>query len=166
VYGLRPPALDRLGLVGALREQVSRLRGPGKAPDGRTVAVTVDAGNDLGELPPAVELAAYRIALEAFINVWRHAHAHTCVITLNLDDVLHVDVVDDGDGLAADFEPGVGITSMRVRAMELGGTCTVTALGGGGTRVHTDLPMPVVSYPRPTTVVGGHISRWIRTDAP
>jgi two-component system NarL family sensor kinase len=166
VYGLRPPALDRLGLVGALREQVSRLRGPGKAPDGRTVAVTVEAGNDLGELPPAVELAAYRIALEAFINIWRHAHAHTCLITLSLDDVLHVDVVDDGDGLAADFEAGVGITSMRVRAMELGGTCTVTALGGGGTRVHADLPMPVVSYPRPTTAVGGHISRWIRTEAP
>jgi signal transduction histidine kinase len=167
VYDLRPPALDRLGLVGALREQVSRLRIPTNGVKQRANYVTIETFGDLGALPPAVELAAYRIALEAFVNVWRHANARSCVIRLSLDDALHVDVVDDGDGMDADVRIGVGITSMRERAIELGGTCTITAADGGGARVHADLPMPVVSYPRSNTAVrNGNISRWTRTAAP
>jgi signal transduction histidine kinase len=80
--------------------------------------------------------------------VWRHAHARSCTIRLRLDagdETLDVDVVDDGIGIAPGARPGVGITSMRERATELGGTVTVGAAAAGGTRVHALLPMPSVS---------------------
>ncbi len=78
VYELRPPALDELGLVGALREQAARLSAGG---DG--LSVTVEAP-DLPPLPAAVEVAAYRIATEALTNVSRHAGAHRCLVELTL----------------------------------------------------------------------------------
>jgi signal transduction histidine kinase len=167
VYDLRPPALDRLGVVGALREQVSRLRTPANGADARAVVVTIETVGDLGALPPAVELAAYRISLEGFVNVWRHANARSCVIRLTRDKAFHVEVIDNGDGMDVDARAGVGIKSMQERAMELGGSCTITAADGGGTRVRADLPMPVVSYPRWNPVVpNGHISRRAGTGAP
>ena len=89
-----------------------------------------------------MEVAAFRIALEAFVNVQRHAKAHACTIRLTIDGPLHVDVIDDGIGFATDAHPGVGIHSMEVRAAELGGVCTVTCPEGGGTRVHALPPDP------------------------
>jgi signal transduction histidine kinase len=148
VYDLRPPAIDRLGLVGALREQILRL-GPCEDTTTATVpAVRIETSGDLDALPPGIELAAFRIATEGFVNVWRHARARTCTIRLRVDDaddVLRLDVVDDGIGIASDAGPGVGITSMRERAAELGGTLTVDATAAGGTRVHAVLPMPAAS---------------------
>jgi signal transduction histidine kinase len=148
VYDLRPPAIDRLGLVGALREQILRL-GPGDGVAADAVpAVAIETSGNLDALPAGVELAAFRIATEAFVNVWRHAHARSCTIRLRVgagDETLDVDVVDDGIGIAPGAGPGVGITSMRERATELGGTLTVGAATAGGTRVHAVLPMPSAS---------------------
>ena len=76
VYGMRPPALDELGLVPALRQQSIGLRGH----DGRALAVRIDVPDELPALPAAVEVAAYRIVLEALTNVARHtAAAHASV---------------------------------------------------------------------------------------
>jgi hypothetical protein len=61
VYDLRPPALDGMGLVGAVREYAAVL---GRRRDGTPVSVSVEASADLAELPAAVEVAAYRIATE------------------------------------------------------------------------------------------------------
>ena len=83
VYELRPPALDELGLVGALREQAARLSGVEAA-----APVARRAGRRPGDAPPlpaAVEVAAYRIATEALTNVARHAGASRCTVRLALD---------------------------------------------------------------------------------
>ena len=141
VYDQRPLALDRLGLVEALREQVVRLRTPDDASN-ENLVVEIEASPDLHHVPAAVEVAAFRIALEAFVNVWRHANARSCTIRLTIDKALHIEVIDDGDGLAVDARPGVGMASMQERAGGIGGVCNVTRPQGGGTRVHAMLPIP------------------------
>jgi two-component system, NarL family, sensor kinase len=137
VYALRPPALDELGLVGALREQAARL---GLGEGDRALEVSVTAPDELPTLPAAVEVAAYRIATEALTNVARHAAAHHCRVRVELNGGLEVEVTDDGRGLNSE-RPGVGLTPMRERAAELGGSCTVAPGPGGGTLVRARLPL-------------------------
>jgi signal transduction histidine kinase len=87
-----------------------------------------------------VEVAAYRIALEAMTNTARHSGAQTCHVSVALDGALHLTVRDDGSGSPASA-PGVGLTSMRDRAEELGGTCRVVFTEGEGTCVEARLPV-------------------------
>jgi len=134
VYALRPPALDELGLVGALREQAALL---GEST-GLEIAV---ASPHLPELPPAVEVAAYRIVTEALTNVARHAQASRCDVELDLRDGLEIDVYDDGIGFAESARPGVGLRSMRERADELGGSFTAGKCAPHGTRIQVRLPV-------------------------
>jgi len=145
VDDLRPPALDELGLVEALREHVAayRLPVPAGGTPGPADPARVTVGADA--LPPlraAVEVAAYRIATEAVANAVRHAGAATCAVTLGLsgDDLL-VEVSDDGRGVPADAVAGVGSTSMRERAAELGGSLDVSTAPGAGTTVRARLPL-------------------------
>jgi signal transduction histidine kinase len=137
VYDLRPPALDQLGLVSALRDYAA-----GQGATG--LQVSVDAPEPLPPLPAAVEVAAYRIALEALTNVIRHAQAQRCWIRLRVGDGLHLEIEDDGRGLAPDVRHGVGITAMVERAAELGGVCKVQPGSGGGTLVQAWLPVVAV----------------------
>jgi signal transduction histidine kinase len=136
VYGLRPPALDDLGLVGAIRQQVDRISAPG-------LQVTVDVRDELPELPAAVEVAALRIVSESLTNVVRHSGATSCAVTLGSPPggPLVVAIVDDGSGIDPGVAAGVGLVSLRERAAELGGRCTVTAAAGGGTSVRAELPL-------------------------
>jgi two-component system, NarL family, sensor kinase len=138
VYALRPPALDELGLVGALRQQAATFATAPDAP----LQVQVDAADELPPLPAAVEVAAYRIATEAITNVSRHAHARTCTIRLVLDGNLQLEVRDDGAGLPTGYKTGIGLASMRERAAELGGSCTIQPGPAGGTRVLARFPLP------------------------
>jgi two-component system, NarL family, sensor kinase len=140
VYGLRPPALDDLGLVGSLREQTVRLA---QRPGSGGVAVTLDAPGSMPVLPAAVEVAAYRIVTEAMTNAVRHSGASRIGITLALtgEAGLSVEVSDDGTGPPAGWQPGVGITSMRERAAELGGSCRFGPGPDGGARVTALLPL-------------------------
>ena len=110
----------------------------------------------LGELPPAIEVAAYRIATEALNNVVRHSQAGSVRLTLQQDGDLVVEIVDDGgcggSGSADDematrgesrpaaWSPGVGITAMRERAAELGGACEIGPSAEGGA-VRARLPL-------------------------
>jgi len=138
VHDLRPPALDDLGLLGALRAS-----GPGML-DGRDGGpkVRIEGSGPLDDLPAAVEVAAFRIAQEAMTNAVRHAGArHIDVRLRGYTGVLAVEVVDDGRGCPDDATPGLGLQSMRDRAAELGGTCQVTPAPGGGTRVAAVLPL-------------------------
>ena len=132
---LRPPALDELGLVEALREQATRL-GSDRSEWG-----SVQAPSPMPHLPAAVEVAAYRIAMEAMTNVVRHADAGHCRVRLSLNGNLLLEVEDDGHGLPAAHRIGVGLRSMRERAAELGGSCVVEARSGGGTLVRAQLPV-------------------------
>jgi signal transduction histidine kinase len=137
VHGLRPPALDELGLVGALQQLAERI---GSEEGG--VAVAVEVPEDLPALPAAVEVAAYRIVSEALTNVVRHAGARAATVRLTAGpDLLTIDVTDDGTGLPASPAPGVGLSSMRERAEEMGGSCRVAARPEGGTRVRARLPL-------------------------
>jgi signal transduction histidine kinase len=132
VYDLRPPALDQLGFEGALREQVAS--GPGD------LDVTLRLPASLGSLPPAMEVAGYRIVQEALTNVHRHANAGVCRIEIEMGGSLTITVEDDGIGLPAEYRAGVGLRSMRERAEELGGTFWAGVSELGGTRVVASLP--------------------------
>ena len=137
VYALRPPVLDELGLVPAIREHVLQ------RSEANSLHISVEAPADVPLLPAAVEVAAYRITLEALTNVERHAHAQHCLVRLQLADerALRLSIVDDGCGLPDDYHAGVGITSMRERVAELGGKFTIIAKPGGGTHVQVQLPL-------------------------
>ena len=100
------------------------------------------ASPDLPELPPAVEVAAYRIVTEALTNVTRHAQASRCDVELRLGDSnLELDVSDDGIGFADGARPGVGLRSMRERADELGGELRGRRGAACGTRIQIRLPV-------------------------
>jgi signal transduction histidine kinase len=136
VHALRPPALDELGLVEALREGAIQYGTAG-------LRVSVENPEELSHLPAAVEVACYRIVQEALANVVRHARANHCSIRIRLDEeacALSVEVEDDGRGIRDEDRAGVGMSSMRERTEELGGRCTVRPLAGGGTLVRAVLP--------------------------
>lgn len=133
VHGLRPPALDDFGLVAALEHQV----------EAASAALEVDlAAGELGALPAAVEVAAFRIVSEALTNVVRHSGATVCRVSLTVDTGdLRIEVVDDGRGIDAEAVAGVGLRSMRERAEELGGRCEVRCPPDGGTVVQAWIPI-------------------------
>jgi signal transduction histidine kinase len=137
VHGLRPRALDELGLAGAVRQQCTRLR----AADGRPLRVGVDAPDELGELPAALEVVAYRVAVEAVTNVARHAGVAEADVAFAPapGHALTVTVRDSGSS-DGPWTPGVGLWSMRERVEQIGGTLTVDT-GPGGTTVTAVLPL-------------------------
>jgi len=136
VYAMRPPALDELGLVPALRQQAVGLRNR----DGERVTVRVTAPDEFPDLPAAVEVAAYRIVTEALTNVARHSSSPSAAVRLDpAADGLHLEVTDRGRSGA--WRPGVGLSSMRERATELGGTLEAGPGPGGGGRVAALLPL-------------------------
>jgi signal transduction histidine kinase len=150
VYNLRPPALDELGLVGAIRASVAGLIGssvPGVPAEVPAFHLQLP-DNALSSLPAAVEVAAYRIVEEALANVVRHARARNCHVQVRVVEAAHaleIEVVDDGRGLPVGKRKlGVGLASMRERAAELGGACQIEPRSAGGTRVLAQLPLAVV----------------------
>jgi signal transduction histidine kinase len=137
VYGMRPPALDELGLVGALRQWALQMR----TADGRPLAVDVRAPDPLRELPASVEVAAYRIAVEALTNAARHSGSDHAALEIGLDDEqLTLEVRDFGRDATA-WHAGVGMASMAERAAEIGGTVHASPTPDGG-RVTARLPLP------------------------
>lgn len=134
VYQLRPPALDQFGLIAAVREHVLRSDHP------HGTRILLEAPESLPPLPAAVEVAAYYIVIEAVNNVIRHAKAQHCRVQLSLVPLLTIRILDDGTGLPEQHRAGVGLHSMRERAAELGGMCTILPVPGGGTEVHAYLP--------------------------
>lgn len=137
VDDLRPPMLDQLGLLPALRSFADRL----SSRSGDRLHVEVDSERTLPDLPAAVEVAAFRIATEAMTNVARHAQASTCRLRLGIGDELTIEVLDNGVGIPGQRRQGVGISSMTERATEIGGDCVVSAVAGGGTIVLARLPL-------------------------
>ena len=140
VHGLRPPALDNLGLTGALELHLSRLN----PADCRLV---LDA-EQLPCLPAAVEVAAYRITVEAVTNTVRHSRASACTVSLTADDAgLLIDVRDNGNANGP-WTAGTGIHSMREQAADLGGTITYGPNQHGG---HVTARLPIHNDDSPRT---------------
>ncbi len=132
--GLRPGELAELGLVPALQVAAERLRALG----GPEIAVT---GDPLPPLPPAVEVAAFRLTMEAMTNAVRHSAARQVVVHLGHDDGLALTIADDGAGMQ-DATAGVGLRAMRERAEELGGWARFDDGLAGGLRVQAWFPLP------------------------
>ena len=139
---LRPAALEDVGLAQALRERAASLA----ARSASGMVVDVSVADPIPELPESVETAAFRIAEEAMTNVLRHAHASRCEVRLEVDGALVISVSDDGVGLPGQTRPdGIGLTSMRQRADDLGGCCTVGPAVPSGVIVRARLPLGVTT---------------------
>ena len=128
VDDLRPPAIDEVGLIGAIRQRAATLSG--------AVTFEVTGPDSIADprpqLPAAVEVAAFRIASEAMTNVVRHSGATRCLVQIELNGAFQLTVSDNGHGTDRTTSQGVGWTSMRERATELGGSCTITSQPDGG----------------------------------
>lgn len=126
VEDIRPPALDQLGLQGALAQVSMGLHRPG-------LAIDVEVAEAVGELPAAHEVTVYRIVAEALTNAARHTSSTHVVAELTREHgELRVRVRDDGRAGEQPWRAGIGLTSMRERTEELGGTLRTgpTACGG------------------------------------
>ncbi len=141
-HAYRPPALDTLGLVRALESHIAHVA---------AVPVRFEVPTPLPTLPAAVEVAAYRIALEAIQNVAAHARAQSCCLCVIHDGHdLTLEVQDDGLGVPANHRVGLGLQTMAERAGELGGTLTIaSAPDGHGTVLRAVLPCrpPALAWP-------------------
>jgi len=144
VYALRPPELDELGLVKAIREYVAGLNvGEQSGTQFHLEAPHLD--QPAVKLPETVEVSAYRIVTEALTNVTRHAQAGQCTVVIRLEeseggDRLHLEIVDDGIGIPDDVGHGVGVGSMKQRAEEIGGVFRLQSSPNGGISVLAELP--------------------------
>jgi signal transduction histidine kinase len=148
VRELRPPALDELGLADAIRQRAAELgttESTGDSADtaNTSVSIVVDSPSLLPSLSAAVEVAAYRIAVEAMTNVIRHSGAQHCIVRLSAHRELEVDVLDDGIGIDPTSPAGVGLSSMRERSAELGGSCSIDRSSDGWTRVSARFPIRI-----------------------
>jgi signal transduction histidine kinase len=133
VYELRPPMLDELGLIAAIKSF--------ELP-GSNIHLDVKAPEPMHPLSAAVEVAVYRIASEAIHNVVKHAQATRCVVDIQVAaGQLTLTVTDDGKSLPANYTAGIGLRSMQERAAELGGSLSILAAGEGGAKIMVRLPL-------------------------
>lgn len=137
IDGLRPPALDERGLIGALEHRARAILD--RSAD---LAVSVH-GSAPSDLPAAVEVNAYLIAQEAVTNAVRHAGATRVDVAVHAErTALVIEVSDDGRGLSgSDTGQGIGMTSMAARAQEIGGVLDVSSMTEVGTRITARLPL-------------------------
>jgi PAS domain S-box-containing protein len=136
VYELRPPTLEREGLVGALHQRL-------EAVEGRTGIKARLVAEELVELPAPIQEGLYRIAQEALNNALKHAEAASVVVRIRAEGKgaarqVSLEVVDDGIG----FDPetvsdkgGLGLLGMRERAENLAGEFSVLTAPGKGTKI-------------------------------
>jgi len=155
VHDLRPPTLDELGLIGAIQERIALLAKPvamlAREQGADALDIRLYALQPLPSLPAAVEVAVYRIVTESLVNVVKHAKATTCEVSLHISEarLLQVEIRDNGASttpLSASSvhggKGGIGLYSMRERAAELGGYCSIDRPADGGTRVLAVIPLP------------------------
>jgi len=139
-HDLRPPALDELGLVKAVEEYAMRVSS-GHPP----LTVVVGSIPALPALPAAVEVAAYRIAVEAITNASRHSGGSRCIVSFDVESkrptALRLVVEDNGHGIGPQMTMGVGLTAMNERVAELGGRIDIANGCEGGARMVALFPL-------------------------
>jgi signal transduction histidine kinase len=158
VEALRPAPLERATLPEALRDVVERWRAG--HDDDIEVAVAVDGQPSAGSRD--TDAALLRVAQEALTNVARHARASRVDLTLSyLDDLVLLDIQDDGVGFTVDGDPrgsvesgGYGLLAMRERMAGVGGALVVESAPGDGTTIAARVKQPGVNGPWPATSTG------------
>lgn len=132
VYRLRPLALEREGLVGAIQQRLD-------AVERRSGVKAHLLANEMVRLPSYVEEGLYRIAQEALNNALKHAMATTLTVRIHAaDGYVELEVADNGKGFdpnAPTHKEGMGLVGMRERVKRLGGTLWLDSAPGQGTRV-------------------------------
>lgn len=136
VYDLRPPALDDLGLIGAIKAHIHKLASGG-------LNIDLNTPDELPSLPAAVEVACYLIIQEALTNVVRHSDAKNCKISISINNNLLLEIRDRGIGIPSKHHHGVGLNSMRQRTEELGGKFQIYSPPNGGTNLIVGLPLTI-----------------------
>jgi len=139
IHNLRPPALDKFGLVQSVRQDAIKLS--------RELECKAEFDIDIDDvdLPASLETSAFRICQEAMNNIRKYADPKVIGITLKmLDKKLMVKIKDDGKGFdkgEPGFESGVGLHSMRERAEMHGGELKLESHPGKGTAVTAIIPL-------------------------
>jgi signal transduction histidine kinase len=127
--------------MGKLEELVDRVRASGLPVDLRVIG-------DRRSLPGGLDLVAHRIVQESLTNVIRHAGARRARVRVTyLPDRLTLEITDDGRGLGAGPQSGLGVTGMRERAQMYGGRCELSPSADGGVRVRATLPLELAGEP-------------------
>lgn len=134
-YGLHPPALDEMGLEGALRWYVdSFVKRTG-------LGVDLVLPSTLPQLSESARLTAFRLIQEALANTHRHSDSKTAKVVVSGDGrAIRLEVSDEGSGIAPSHTLGLGLLGMRERVAQLGGRLEVTS-HGRGTSVKAVLPL-------------------------
>jgi signal transduction histidine kinase len=139
VEGLHPQKLQEASLPDAIMTTVQQWREQSK------LVAHVTVTGEERPLPPNTELALLRATQEALANVLKHAQAHEATVTLSyMGDCVMLDVLDDGVGLNGADSPwqgGFGLTAMRERVEQLGGSLLVESDDGEGTTVVVSIPV-------------------------
>lgn len=143
---LHPPLLDEAGLASALRLYVEGFAQRSK------IAVSLELPDDLGRLPRELETVIFRIVQECLTNIHRHARSSSAAVRIERSQSqIAIEIQDEGQGIPAKRraeievpgKAGVGISGMRERIRQWGGTLEIKArTGGPGTRVVAILPLP------------------------
>jgi nitrate/nitrite-specific signal transduction histidine kinase len=144
VYELRPPVLEREGLVGALRERLDAV----EKRSGIEAQLIIEGQV---ECSIGIEKELYHIAQEALNNVLKHAECTQVTVHLRVQDSrIELGIADDGSGFDRDAvadKGGMGLVNMRQRAEELGGSLSILSSPGNGTRIHVSIPLDPQASP-------------------
>ena len=152
IRGLRPPVLDHLGVVAALRQLVAEC-------DARhAISIRLRVSGDQIRLSSENELTVYRVAQESLSNVVHHSSATRALVDLQFGQQVVLTVTDDGCGIPASstmsVSPGghLGLIGMRERVNVVGGSLEIRANTPHGTMVRATLPC---ALPEPQPVADG-----------
>ncbi|MEO6144108.1 MAG: ATP-binding protein [Dermatophilaceae bacterium] len=150
ILGLRPPMLDDLGLVPALRQLIQNLRQLGE------LTVGLEIKGPESRLPAELELTAYRVVQESLNNVIRHAEARTATVTVTFGEDVELRIRDDGRGMPpasrrpSGVEAGLGLVGLRERVSQLGGRLMISSRPGRGTVIQVSMPTRHPALPENT----------------
>ncbi len=133
-HGLRPPTLDKYGLLAAVSFEATRFT---SRLDGHPLVVSVDLPTSLPPLADDVVVTAYRITTEALTNVARHSNASSARVMIRVDETLRLEIADDGTSSSTSWPGGFGTDSMAKRAADCGGSLSAGPTPDGGRVVAT-----------------------------
>ena len=144
IYNLRPPELEKAGLIGAIKQRLISV-------ENRTgLKYALNVSGEMPALRPDAEENLYLIAQEALNNTMRHAHASQVTVDLQAEQgQFTMRIKDDGCGFVPDcVKPGcMGLANMSERASSLGGDLKITSTPGNGTCLELNALLESVSAP-------------------